>query len=142
MRPGDQWYSVEQVAALLGLHVKTVRGYVRDGRLQATRIGKQYRIARADLESFTGRPLDEPHHARPRAEVTSVVQVDAVGRELMDRLSTYLTATVSASHDGRQPRVEIVYDEERAAMKIVILADLDRAADILRLVDAYLNGNS
>ena len=42
-------YSVEQVAAQLGLHVRTVRNYVRDGRLKAVRIGKQYRIAREHL---------------------------------------------------------------------------------------------
>ena len=48
--------SVEQVAAQLGLHVRTVRNYVRDGRLKAVRIGKQYRIARADLDALTGQP--------------------------------------------------------------------------------------
>ena len=50
----DDLYSVEQVAELLGLHVRTVRNYVRDGRLKAVRIGKQYRISRANLEELTG----------------------------------------------------------------------------------------
>ena len=49
-----QLYSVERVAALLNLHVKTVRSYVRTGRLKAKRIGKQYRITRSDLEEFAG----------------------------------------------------------------------------------------
>ncbi|MGW4164133.1 helix-turn-helix domain-containing protein, partial [Streptomyces sp. NPDC004788] len=53
----QELYTVEQVADLLGLHVKTVRGYVRDGRLRATRVGRQYRITRADLEEFTGVPV-------------------------------------------------------------------------------------
>ena len=43
-------FSVEQVAAKLGLHVRTFRNYVRDWRLRAVRIGKQYRIAADDLE--------------------------------------------------------------------------------------------
>src|SRR5262245_17738374 len=47
-------YSVEQVAQRLGLHVKTVRGYVREGKLKAVRIGKQYRIAREDFEALLG----------------------------------------------------------------------------------------
>ena len=42
----EELYSVEQVAERLGLHVKTVRSYVREGRLKAVRIGKQYRIGR------------------------------------------------------------------------------------------------
>ena len=57
---GNDMYSVEQVAELLGLHVRTVRGYIRDGRLRAVRIGKQYRIARADLDALTGRPAPAP----------------------------------------------------------------------------------
>jgi excisionase family DNA binding protein len=51
----EQLYSVDQVAELLGLHVKTVRNYVREGQLRAVCIGKQYRIALEDLEAFTGR---------------------------------------------------------------------------------------
>ncbi len=50
----QELYSVEQVAERLGLHVRTVRNYVRDGRLKAVRIGKQYRIAREDLDALTG----------------------------------------------------------------------------------------
>ncbi|WP_141724717.1 helix-turn-helix domain-containing protein, partial [Streptomyces niveus] len=49
-------YSVGEVAERLGLHVRTVRNYVRDGRLKAVRIGKQYRISRADFEALTSTP--------------------------------------------------------------------------------------
>lgn len=49
----EEMYSVEQVAEQLGLHVRTVRGYIRSGRLKAVRIGKQYRIARSDLAELT-----------------------------------------------------------------------------------------
>ena len=41
-------YSLDQVAERLGLHVRTVRAYVRTGRLKAIRIGKQYRVAREE----------------------------------------------------------------------------------------------
>ena len=58
--------SVEQVAEILKLNVRTIRNYVRSGALKATRIGKQYRIGLADLETFTGRPV-ESHDDRARA---------------------------------------------------------------------------
>lgn len=38
------------VAALLGLPVKTVHQYARDGRLPSVRIGKHRRFLLADLE--------------------------------------------------------------------------------------------
>jgi excisionase family DNA binding protein len=76
-------YSVEQVAELLGLHVRTVRLYVREGRLEAVRIGKQYRIARKDLEKLTGRPAasfePEPVRRNRHVEVSSIVEIDAIG---------------------------------------------------------------
>ena len=75
----QEFYSVDRVAALLGLHVKTVRAYVHDGRLKATRIGKQYRIARADLEALTGKPAatleGPPVRTSRHVEVSSVVDI-------------------------------------------------------------------
>ncbi|MEX2132355.1 MAG: helix-turn-helix domain-containing protein, partial [Pseudohongiellaceae bacterium] len=86
-------YTVQEVADLLGLHVKTVRNYVRDGRLPGTRIGKQYRIGRADLEAFTGKPVSAGIQAPvPTMEVSSVLQMDGVGAEQAQRLSNFLVA--------------------------------------------------
>ncbi len=134
----DDMYSVEQVAELLGLHVRTVRGYIRAGRLPAVRIGKQYRIARADLDALTGRPTP----AGPAAlEVSSIAQVDGVDRATADRLATLVLATANTHHDPARPlRVQTLHDEERHRMKIVILGDAAATADLLHLLDAVLHG--
>jgi excisionase family DNA binding protein len=42
----QQLHSIEEVAKLLGLHVRTVRNYVREGRLKAIRIGKLFWLER------------------------------------------------------------------------------------------------
>ncbi|MEU0568935.1 helix-turn-helix domain-containing protein [Nonomuraea sp. NPDC005983] len=128
-------YTVEQVASLLGLHVKTVRNYVRDGRLKAVKIGKQYRIAPRDLEAFTGQPTPAPVNA-PHAEASSIVSIDGIARQEMDRLSTMLLASLGRGPHG--VRVELVYDEERANLKIIVLGGLETSAQILRLVDALV----
>jgi len=52
--PSAEYLSIEQVAQRLQLHVRTVRAYVRSGRLKAVRVGKQYRIAPEDVAAFTG----------------------------------------------------------------------------------------
>ncbi|MFT8637922.1 MAG: helix-turn-helix domain-containing protein [Pseudoclavibacter sp.] len=44
--------SVVDVAARLRLDPRTVRAYIRSGRLPAVRIGKQYRIRAVDLAAF------------------------------------------------------------------------------------------
>ncbi|MFE3449781.1 helix-turn-helix domain-containing protein [Nonomuraea sp. NPDC059194] len=138
----EDMYSVEQVADRLGLHVRTVRGYIRSGRLKAVRIGKQYRIARADLEALIGRP--QPAQAGPaRVEVSSIVQIDGVDRGAADRLGTLVMAYANTAHDPAHPLgVQTVHDEERSRMKIVILGGTAATADLLNLLDGIVgDGN-
>ncbi|WP_104480187.1 helix-turn-helix domain-containing protein [Actinokineospora auranticolor] len=120
--------SVEQVADELGLHVRTVRTYIREGRLNAVRIGKQYRITRADLEAMTGAP---PPVAARRAEAATTVRVDGIGRSDMDRISTLLTASTAR---GEGVRIQISYDEDNASLTVMLLGGLAATAELLRLV--------
>jgi excisionase family DNA binding protein len=133
----SELYSTEEVAEQLGLHVRTVRGYVRDGRLRAVRVGKQYRITRADLEAFVGSPEAlEPRRHR-HVDVSSVVDIDAVSPEAAHRISALLTAV--RTHAADQPlRVQTAYDEERARMKVIILGGLADTRQLLESVQAVL----
>jgi excisionase family DNA binding protein len=128
--------SVEQVAARLSLHVRTVRGYIRDGRLKAVRIGKQYRIAQADLDTFTGRPADA---ARPRVEASTVVEFEGIGATAADRLSTLLVAGAQLPRDTAPPlRIQTLYDDARARLKVIILGGVAATADVLHTIDDIL----
>jgi len=42
----------EQVAHILQLHILTVYGYIREGKLDAIRLGRSYRIIPKDLKHF------------------------------------------------------------------------------------------
>jgi excisionase family DNA binding protein len=132
-----EYYTVEQAAAVLGLHVKTVRLYVRDGRLPAVRVGRRYRIAKDDLAAFAGLPLGEAVAPR-RAEASSIVQIDGLPRAEMDRVSTMVLASLAGRPQGL--RVEFVYDEERAHLKVIVLGGLEESAQVLRIIDALVRG--
>ncbi|MEU8077669.1 helix-turn-helix domain-containing protein [Catellatospora citrea] len=139
----SELYSVEQVAERLGLHVKTVRNYVREGRLNAVRIGKQYRISADDLAALTGGPVPPTVREQARrsrhVEVSAVVSVDAISRADADRLTTLLTAAVSGHRDDDGPvRVQSVYDEQRARLRLMLLGGAATTAELLRLADAIL----
>jgi len=133
-------YSLEQVAEQLGLHVRTVRGYVRSGRLKAVRIGKQYRVAREDLESITGPTGPRSAIARHRhAEVSCVVQVDAVSEGTARRIADHLRDAVKKPRDdGSELRVEAIYDVGHAQMKVIVIGSLSAAANIFGLLDVFL----
>lgn len=128
-------YSADEVADLLGLHVRTVRGYVRDGRLPAVRIGKQYRISEADLRKLTGGNAPQP--ASRRVEVSAIVQIDAATRHVMDRVSTHVVAAANTGAGGGPPlHVQTVYDETRQSLKVIAVGDADAVAKTITLISA------
>jgi excisionase family DNA binding protein len=140
MTDENRMYSLEQIAERLDLKVRTVRGYVRSGRLKAVRIGKQYRVARTDLEAIAG-PMHEPESI-PRhrhVEASSVVQIDAVSRDTAHRVTSHLLAAAKAPRSDASPlRVQTIYDEERAGLKVIVIGSLPAAADMFRLLGVIL----
>jgi len=129
-------YSAEQVADILGLHVRTVRGYIRDGRLPAVRVGKQYRITEGDLRAFSGMPVDEPARI-PRVHVSTVAQIDNVDRLAMDRITSHLTAvtTGNARHPGHLD-IHSRYDEAAHRLTVFLVGDAEPAAAVIGLLGA------
>lgn len=59
---GEDLLSPEQVAAELGVHIQTVRGYIRRGKLPACRLAGErvIRIRRGDLQAFVAQPVEPP----------------------------------------------------------------------------------
>jgi len=139
----QELYSVEQVAEILNLHVRTVRNYAREGRLKAVRIGKQYRIAAADLEAMTGRPAAalgrEPVKRERHIDVSSIVEVDAISPDAVNRLTNTLMAIGNSRGATEEPlRIETIYDQERARLKIILIGGIQTNAEVLKLIDALV----
>jgi len=133
-------YSVDQVAAQLGLHVRTVRNYIREGRLKAVRIGKQYRIAREHLEALTGRPA-APESQPPRryVEVSSIVQIEAIGFDAASRVTNALMASAKGrSADDEPLRIDTIHDQERGRLKVILTGSIATTASLLKFMNAYL----
>lgn len=64
---GEDLLSPEQVAAELGVHIQTVRGYIRRGRLPAYRLAGQrvIRIRRSDLQALVAQPVEASDPGSP-----------------------------------------------------------------------------
>jgi len=136
--------SVFEIAKRLDLHVKTVRNYVREGRLKAVRIGKQYRISRADVEAFTGfpLPLTDSERARRQREVgvSCVVRVDAISPEASRKLETTLAAFAHRDDRlGEEPlRVDTIYDQGIGHLQVMLFGGVNSTASALKLIAAVL----
>ena len=134
--------SVDQVATQLGVHVRTVRRYVREGRLKAVRIGKQYRITAPDLAELTGQtaPVNEPPVSRHRhVEASTVVQIDAISPEAAMRVVNGVGGAIKGRDRNTDTplRVDTVYDEVRARLKVIITGSLATTTALLQLVAAH-----
>jgi excisionase family DNA binding protein len=141
--PNHDLYSVDQVAERLGLHVRTVRNYVRDGRLKAVRIGKQYRIAREHLEALTGHPSVTPgtegEPSRRHVEVSSIVQVEAIGFDAASRITNALMASAKGRPETDAPlRIDTIYDQEHARLKVILTGGIGTTSSLLKFMNAYL----
>jgi excisionase family DNA binding protein len=49
---GTQWLTVEDIANDLSVKIDTVRSWIREKKLTAYRVGRDYRIKRVDYEKF------------------------------------------------------------------------------------------
>ena len=142
MAESQELLSVFEIAERLKLHVKTVRNYVREGRLKAVRIGKQYRIARADLEAFTGAPLPLTDSERARrqrhVETSCVVEIDAISPESSSQIESALKAFAHRSSGDEQFRAEAIYDSDVGHLKVMLFGGAAGTASALMLIVALL----
>jgi excisionase family DNA binding protein len=136
--------SVEEVAHTLGLHVRTVRRHLREGRLKGFKVGKSYRIAARDLAELTGQH-DVATLAPPAAilrrrhiETSILVQVDAIDREGAMRVMNALGGAAKGrdKHSDIPLRVNTVYDETRARLKVMATGSLATATGLLQLMES------
>jgi len=130
--------TVEQAAEELKLHPKTVLRYIREGRLQATRIGKAYRIDRSKLGAFAGLASG---HTRPPHNVraTVIVEVPALAAEAAERMATFLgAAALGGDAETRPLHFNTAFDPTSGDLKIVLIAAPSDAARLLELIELQL----
>lgn len=48
----SEFYTAEELATTLKLNVMTIYRYIKSGRLKAYKIGKEFRIDKAEFEKF------------------------------------------------------------------------------------------
>lgn len=133
----SSFLTAEQAAERLGLHPKTVRRFIREGRLKATRIGKAYRILESDLAAFAGGPPGSG--SEPVARVTSVVDIDNVDAETAQRLARFFPGALYSREPRPDPvSLQVLYDPERQQLKVLLAGSPSRVATYLGHIELTL----
>jgi excisionase family DNA binding protein len=136
-------YTVDEVAERLDLHVKTVRRFIRDGRLPAKRIGKEYRITASALDEFAGaaRPAEHPAPRTRQVIVSSIVDVDAISPDDSQRITTLIMAGLNSRRgEPDYPRVDSLYDADRGRLRIMITATPVLMCELVQTIGALAEG--
>jgi excisionase family DNA binding protein len=125
------FYTVEEVAGMLSMHPKTIRRYIREGRLAATRIGKSYVIHGHALSRFTESGTSHEDSTGPvhmcngdticEVTVSTVVDIGLVGSERCTRIvNTLIAALNSKSTELGQASLHSQYEESEMKLRIFI----------------------
>nr|WP_295891170.1 helix-turn-helix domain-containing protein [uncultured Devosia sp.] len=131
-----EFLTVEAASEALQLHAKTVLRFIREGKLRATKVGKQYRVLRSDLDAFAGAPA---RIVPSRARATCVVDIEDVDQELLRRVSSTLAgARRDPETQGEALSVDIAHDPIRRTIKVIAIGAPGDLAMVLKLVDACL----
>lgn len=132
----EELCTVDFAAERLKLHPKTVLRFIRDGRLPATRVGKAYRIRRADIDALAGLPPGEAPSAHPTA--TTIVDIPDIGPDLARKWARQVPTALNAKPDSPVLlRADVVYAPDRAHLKIIIVGSIPDTATLMALIKVW-----
>lgn len=141
-----RYHSPDEVAEMLGLHVRTVRRHIREGRLQAVRIGNRYRIPATQLTgpataADDATTADALAADATTADVSTVVDLGPISPTDADRLTTLLgAAAASRGEDRTHLRVDVIHDPGRERVKVVVIGTIAHTQAVLGLIAAFQEG--
>jgi len=145
----DLW-TVDQMAEALAMHPRTVRRYIREGRLKAHKVGGEWRIRREDAEEFTGGMVDDLHdralgelkqflsgmNDEPMGgiQVCSVVDCPADSMEGPARISELLVRQMNAAGDGVKAKFQYFYIAERRIGRFILRGSPEWVGKLLQMI--------
>ena len=68
------------------------------------------------------------------------MQIEAIGFDAASRVTDTLLAAAKSRPEGDDPlRVDTIYDQERARLKVILSGSIGTTASLLKFITAYLD---
>ena len=141
-----QYYTVEQVAKLLSMHPKTIQRYIREGKLQASKIGKSWCITGHNLSEFVEK-TDTCHSgnricAGDKTIVSSVADIQVYDPEEGNRIVTMLTAALnSRQQEYGRASMHTQYLEYEHKLRVTLYGNVDFMKEIFGILSAVIQSD-
>lgn len=159
----EKFYTIDQIAEILGMHHKTIRKFITEGKLMANKVGKQWRISGHDLSLFMEnnnvnvRNKNEVenekiefstgsvggNNIRNQINVSTVIDINEIGSDEYRRISNMLLAAMN-SKDPKMSNSTINmkhYQNERN-LKVMLWGDTEFTKEMLDYISILTKSNN
>jgi excisionase family DNA binding protein len=139
-------YTVSQLSEILDLHSKTVRRFIREGKIKATKIGREWRVRKEDLQEFAhGELAGKPDEPRPttrlsdRVKVSAVIEVAEGHSDEVSRISNSLIAVLNSKDpDWGASRYDLIYHPETRKARFILNGTPQFIRTLLEMVEVLV----
>lgn len=151
----NQFYTIDKIAEILGMHHKTIRKFITEGKLAASKVGKQWRISGHDLSVFmeknnvniSDEKISEESNIdfvtngevkdniKQKVNVSTVVDINDVDKEEYFRISNTLIALMNCK-DSKMGKstINMKYDEKVSRLKVLLWGNVSFIEEILSVI--------
>ena len=129
----QKYFSVDEIATIIDLHPKTVRRFIREGKIKAQKMGREWRVRENDFREYAHGELKtpeaaektEPVYAAPgdpeRISVSAVVEIREKESEEATRISNSLMALLNSKDPSwGKARYDFIYHPETGTARYVL----------------------
>lgn len=154
-----KFYTIDQVADILGMHHKTIRKFINNGKLPANKIGKQWRITSDDLNVFMGKnTVNTKKEERSKVEgiefskvkdglggmkskinISSVIDINDIDKESYLRLSNTLLAIMNTTDSKMEnSTINMKYYEDENRLRVMLWGGTKFMEEMISLISMLL----
>lgn len=147
----QKFYSVEEIARFLDLHPKTVRRFIREGKIKARKIGRAWRIHRDDLREYAhGELADNREESgfspdtglQERTSVSAVIEIQEGSPEEASRISNSLIAMLNCKDPSwGKSRYDFIYNPETKKARFILYGSPRFLRDVLEAFEVFADGS-
>lgn len=159
----ERFYTVDQIAEILGMHHKTIRKFISEGKLRANKVGKQWRISGHDLSifmennnvsisdkkeaeneevEFSTKGIDVNNKAN-KINISTVVDINEVDMDEHRRISNMLLAVMN-SKDSKigNSTINIKHYPKEKSLKVMLWGDIEFTKEMLDFISILTQNNN
>ncbi|MDT8717376.1 helix-turn-helix domain-containing protein [Clostridium sp. 19966] len=155
----NNFYTIDKVAEILGMHHKTIRKFISDGKLEASKVGKQWRISEHALSVFMEKNShgvkeekveDEEnidfvttekmeHVSKERINISTVIDLKDVNKDEYMRISNTLIAVMNIN-DSKMDKatLNMKYQEKESRLRIMLWGNMKFIQDMLSSISVLI----